>query len=361
MFRLKNKLYTKYSFFELYNEINRLSSKKQNSITINKLLDISRLPKEKTLSVSANYLYNELPIRLAKRIKDLELLPFDEPKNDIVHVRKWYIESFIDFSSYSKNDVDDNALFLQLVKTVYDRHSSTFIYMAKAIYNFKKSNKLCIDNVDELLNRFYSSRIGIRTLLSHYIYLNQEDKNNYFGVICLKTDIKKILEQAVQDAIYVAMRNNHETPECSISDNVDENLQFAYIPEHLYYILFEIIKNSISAVNRTENRIKTIKCEIYNDDHLVTIKVSDNGIGIKKDDLGKVFQYGYSTSRLDLSDHFENDFSKEMPLSGLGWGLSISRLYAEYFGGRIELFSEYGHGTTVYIHFKRNGNFDEMF
>ena len=42
-------------------------------------------------------------------------------------------------------------------------------------------------------------------------------------------------------------------------------------------------------------------------------------------------------------------------MSGLGYGLPLSRLYARYFGGDLQMVSMEGYGTDCYIHLKRVG------
>lgn len=349
----------------LYNEIYEFSFKNQSSITINKLLELENMNFNNRINVSAQYLYNEIPIRLARRIKDLEKLPFELNKtNGVNQVRKWYIQSFIDFRDYNINNISNNtSLFLEMVKNVYERHAPTLITMAKGIHEIKKINKIQMENISELLDRFYMSRIGIRVLLGHYIELHKENSDgltesqNYFGIICKETNPKKILNDAIEDASYVATRNNHILPKFNI--NCNDNILFSYIPSHLYYILFEIIKNSIHATNRNNNNNNYINCDINDDKNLIIIKISDNGIGIKKHNLNKIWKYSYTTTKINLDEHFETDFSKEAPLSGIGYGLPITKLLVEYFGGRIEIFSEYEVGTDVYIYLHKNGNFDE--
>ena len=53
------------------------------------------------------------------------------------------------------------------------------------------------------------------------------------------------------------------------------------------------------------------------------------------------------------------DHSTETPLAGLGYGLPISRSYARYFGGDLNLMSMEGYGTDAFLHLPRLGNKDE--
>ena len=49
----------------------------------------------------------------------------------------------------------------------------------------------------------------------------------------------------------------------------------------------------------------------------------------------------------------------DTPLAGLGYGLPISRSYARYFGGDLNLMSMEGYGTDAFLHLPRLGNKDE--
>lgn len=353
------KLYSNESY-KIYNEISEFNLKKESPISINKLIDLSKLPKKQMLYTSANYLYNEIPIRLSKQIKDLEKIPFElHHTNGVSKVREWYVKSFYDLRNYEKSEITDYLKFLNLIMLIYERHASTFIYMSKGIHEIKKLNYK-LDNINELLNKFYKNRIGIRILLSHFIELNKDNNPDpdYFGCISLKTNPKKILDGAIENAICSASFNSMEVPKFIITGNDD--IFFHYIPQHLQYCLFEIIKNGICAVNKINKNDKKIICSISHDNNLIVIKISDNGIGIKHENLKKIWEYGYSTTDIDLENHFENDFSENSPIAGLGYGISITRLYIEYFGGRIDIFSNYGIGTDVYLYLRKDGNFDEL-
>ena len=53
------------------------------------------------------------------------------------------------------------------------------------------------------------------------------------------------------------------------------------------------------------------------------------------------------------------DHGTDTPLAGLGYGLPISRSYARYFGGDLNIMSMEGYGTDAFLHLPRLGDRDE--
>ena len=72
----------------------------------------------------------------------------------------------------------------------------------------------------------------------------------------------------------------------------------------------------------------------------VNIEISDSGIGIKKDDIPKLFN---SFERVDEK--------KNRNIQGTGLGLSIVKSLTEAMGGKVEVRSEYGKGSTFIVRF----------
>lgn len=55
----------------------------------------------------------------------------------------------------------------------------------------------------------------------------------------------------------------------------------------------------------------------------------------------------------------QDDSDGPAVLAGYGYGLPISRLYARYFGGDLQIISMEGYGTDAYLHLNRLGNVQE--
>lgn len=127
----------------------------------------------------------------------------------------------------------------------------------------------------------------------------------------------------------------------------DPETTFAYIPVHLEYILTEILKNSFRATVESGS-VKPVEVTIAKSDGGVSLRVRDCGGGIAQEDLGKVWGYSFTTfdeDRLrgkvgdeeeDVLGRFNDSVASagDSSLAGLGYGLPLSRAYAEYFGGR---------------------------
>ncbi|KAM9886718.1 hypothetical protein OXX79_014023, partial [Metschnikowia pulcherrima] len=97
--------------------------------------------------------------------------------------------------------------------------------------------------------------------------------------------------------------------------------------------------------------IKVIISEGYED---IAIKISDEGGGIARSEIPLIWTYLYTT--VDKTPTLDAEYSQttfKAPMAGFGYGLPISRLYAQYFGGDLKLISMEGYGTDVYIHLNR--------
>ncbi len=97
-------------------------------------------------------------------------------------------------------------------------------------------------------------------------------------------------------------------------------------------ILFNLLSNAVK-FSRTDGGTVTITTSKH--DEMAQISVSDTGIGIRKEDLGKLF------------NKFQQiDSGTSRKYGGTGLGLAISKHLVELHGGNIWAESKYGQGST---------------
>lgn len=100
----------------------------------------------------------------------------------------------------------------------------------------------------------------------------------------------------------------------------------------LRQILFNLLSNAIK-FSKKEGGIITISTKRENE--MVKISVADTGIGIKKEDLPRLFQ---------KFEQLDSGISRKY--EGIGLGLAITKQLVEMHGGRIWVESKYGEGST---------------
>lgn len=82
--------------------------------------------------------------------------------------------------------------------------------------------------------------------------------SNYIGLINTKTNVYKVALEAIESATYVCNRDHMRSPKVKVHLNLngrsisvdqakDVEISFCYFPSHVYFVLFEIIKNSMAA------------------------------------------------------------------------------------------------------------------
>ncbi|OMO58580.1 hypothetical protein COLO4_34520 [Corchorus olitorius] len=342
-------------------EVQKWGCMKQTGVSLRYMMEFGSKPTDRNLLISAQFLHKELPIRIARRAIELETLPYGlSHKPAVLKVRDWYLDSFRDLRSFPEiKDVNDEREFTQMIKAIKVRHNNVVPMMALGVQQLKKGMdpKIVYEDLDEIhqfLDRFYMSRIGIRMLIGQHVELhNPNPPPHCVGYIHTKMSPVEVAQNASEDARSICLREYGSAPEINIYG--DPNFTFPYVPTHLHLMVFELVKNSLRAVqerfmdsDKVAPPIRIIVAEGIED---VTIKVSDEGGGIPRSGLPKIFTYLYSTARNPLDEYSDLGTADAVTMAGYGYGLPISRLYARYFGGDLQMISMEGYGECSSPHF----------
>ncbi len=128
--------------------------------------------------------------------------------------------------------------------------------------------------------------------------------------------------------------------ELGIKVTIDQKSKFTIFPEkldhHDFVIIFgNLIENAFDALKGTDKLNKEVTISIDDEDHVLAIEVSDNGVGISDNTLSQIFEQGFSTK------------AKE----NRGIGLFLINEIVKKGNGMIEVSSELNKGTTFIITF----------
>ncbi|GKB25826.1 pyruvate dehydrogenase (acetyl-transferring) kinase, mitochondrial [Tanacetum coccineum] len=296
---------------------------KQTGVSLRYMLEFGSRFTDRNLILAAQFLHKELPIRIARRAIELQSLPYGlSEKPAILKVRDWYLDSFRDLRAFPDiKDQNDEQDFTKMINLIKVRHNNVVPTMALGVQQLKKDldpklTYLDLDDIHQFLDRFYMSRIGIRMLI-------------------------EVARHASEDARSVCLREYGSAPEVTVYG--DPDFTFPYVPNHLHLMVFELVKNSLRAVeerfmdsDKLAPPIRIIVADGLED-------ISDEGGGIPRSGLPKIFTYLYSTAKNPLNERPDLGTADIATMAGYGFGLPISRLYARYFGGDLQIISMEGY------------------
>jgi anti-sigma regulatory factor (Ser/Thr protein kinase) len=192
------------------------------------------------------------------------------------------------------------------------------------------------------------------------------------------------------------MRKSTEStqiPAITVQGHVDAT--FPYILSHLEYIIGELLRNSVQAVmekyqhsSQPPPPIEVLVCETPQ--HVI-MRISDQGGGIPREilpylwsfskgprtqsrleNLGQVPAMAATMQELQVSHERKqpvresyhegslDTLTSRPPDLRLGMGLPMSRVYAEYWAGSLELHSLEGYGVDAFLQISKLGNKNEQ-
>lgn len=117
--------------------------------------------------------------------------------------------------------------------------------------------------------------------------------------------------------------------------DVDSSIPRAYYGDdkRIRQILLNLLTNAVKYTNHGMVEMK-VRCRIENENAILHYSVKDTGIGIKKEDIGKLYD---AFQRLDMT--------KNRDIEGTGLGMNITQQFLKLMGSELQIQSEYGKGS----------------
>ncbi|KAJ8334201.1 hypothetical protein SKAU_G00398400 [Synaphobranchus kaupii] len=344
-------------------QVDRFSKFSPSPLSMKQFIDFgSANACEKTSFV---FLRQELPVRLANIMKEIDFLPdklLGTPSLQLL--QSWYAQSLMEIVDFLETDPEDKKTLTKFTETlinIRNRHNNVVPTMAQGVVEYKEAfgvDPVTNQNVQYFLDRFYMSRISIRMLMNQHTLIFDGSTNpalpKHIGSIDPNCDVVGVVKDAYESARMLCDQYYLTSPEVEVKQvnykGPELPLHIVYVPSHLYHMLFELFKNAMRATVETHESSLTlppIKVRVSLGSEDLTIKMADRGGGVPLRKIERLFSYMYSTAPSPVIDNARN-----APLAGFGYGLPISRLYAKYFQGDLQLYSMEGYGTAAVIYLK---------
>ncbi|KAF3009432.1 hypothetical protein E8E13_000238 [Curvularia kusanoi] len=386
-------------------------------ISLRQLTFFGRTLTESRLMDSANYCRLELPTRLAHRLRDIQTLPYVVVANPhLAHVYESYLQAFERFRRVPEiRSVEDNDRYCKILEETLKEHATVIPRLAIGVLEVR--NLMKSDELDKFMNTMLRARISRRVIAEQHLALSETYNSPWHfpnaqaphdqeavGEIFLRCNAKEIVEscgKTTQELIKQAYGEHVEIPEIKIYGHLEAT--FPYILSHLEYIIGELLRNSIQAVveqrKSKDAKPPPIEVLICETSQHVIIRISDQGGGIPNDLLPYLWSFSKGPRRekrlqnlarvpkllgtlqeLQVGDKSASELQQKNstmshhgelhqgslasltsrpPDLRLGVGLPMSRLYAEYWAGSLEIHSLEGFGVDAFLQISKLGNKNE--
>ncbi len=230
---------------------------------------------------NAQFLYKELPIRVAQRAVDLITLPHGLNKTpQVQEIIRLYLSYLEKLESFPFPDSEEQELeFTDMLRTIVQDRTSIPMAIAKGVATLRDNRKEELDiqrlqEMEKALYRFFNARTGLRLLTEHHILscLKREKENEELRKIqsfidhvplegetsflgCIQSDCDPYVEvKRVADQVMSHCKDCYGiSPEIEVLDCTPERYadsNFTYVPHHLQYTVAELLKNSCRATVR---------------------------------------------------------------------------------------------------------------
>lgn len=145
--------------------------------------------------------------------------------------------------------------------------------------------------------------------------------------------IEKMPVRIAINEILIVIKERAQKRNVVIKEEIEPQLDFIYADKQKFkQVLLNLLDNAVK-FSKPEGGLVNVRAKRTGD--MAEFSVSDNGIGIKEEDTGKIF---------DMFQQVDSGVIRKY--GGTGLGLAISKRLVEMHGGKIRVKSRYGEGSN---------------
>lgn len=196
-------------------------------------------------------------------------------------------------------------------------------------------------SVFEKVRVINSSSVSLLALINDILDFSKIDSGN-FEIINEKYEIASLLNDTI---IIVDTKIDEKPIEFVVNINPELPLNLIGDEIRIKQILINVLGNSAKFTNKGYIELKVDFKYSDKNQIILKFKIKDTGIGIKKEDINKIF-----------GEFQQVDTRKNRNTKGTGLGLAITKKLIENMNGEISVESEYGKGTTFDIEIPQGYN-----
>jgi PAS domain S-box-containing protein len=151
------------------------------------------------------------------------------------------------------------------------------------------------------------------------------------------------LDELVQSSV-LALKGQFEIEGISVRLDLRETVPIEAIPSEIGFILSSLFANALHSLIDRPSPVVTVRTG--NDSGFALLEVSDTGCGIAPEDLARLFTPFFTTK-----GEFAAEGSTQARVKGVGLSLPLCQAIVLEFGGRIDVESQPGQGSTFRVRF----------
>jgi hypothetical protein len=319
-------------------------------------------------------------------------------------VYELYYKSFESFRRVPViRTVEENDQFCKIISDNLKEHLAVIPNLVMGVLECQ--DLVSPDTMDQFVQAMLRARISRRVIAEQHLALTDtfnspwhvpqpSSENEFVGEVLLRCNAKEVIERVghfTQQICTSTAAADPIVPEIRIQGHTSAT--FPYVLSHLEYVVGELLRNSVQAVmeryrdtRKTPPPIDVLICEAPQN---VVIRISDQGGGIPRDITPFLWSFNKgprSAARLQnfkdvptlaatmqevqpnasdkpsgkVRDSSLTTLATRAPNLRLGMGLPMSRVYAEYWAGGLELHSLEGYGVDAFLQISKLGNQNEQ-